>query len=527
MVVSIIKKHWLSVLLFLAGLFYTFAILNSRFDGDFGWQLRFGMETMAGHFPYLDTYTWTYLGRPWVNHEWGGSVLWWLIYRYLGYNMLVLFVSVCIWSVYAYIPRIFKQPITPLSLVISLAALWGASDVLYTRLTIVAPLFFSLLLVTLERIPEKKYYYWWPLLIWVWGALHGSWILAFIVIGIYTFGKLIEQPLARVSPIAFHISPHRWDTKIYLRVLLYSALSGMALVLNPYGIHLYAEVLTYFSSSFYQGFITEWQPAYAYPVIVGPLVFAAITIPFAFLGWYRGKITTSQLLLYLALQYAMYSHKRNLIYSVLITVPILHATLLALYTELRVRPRVQAAVAALAPAVGVFIVTALLRNSLPSLVWHHDVWNETSFLNAQGFPASATLQLRTMARKEPLTLFDQFRWGGFLNWQMPDTLVYIDGRGTVTWAVRPTTTLYQDYRGIIYEPGGLAKLEAAGTNAVLLEQPARQYFRTGFADTLLFSSADLHTVSTPEKSELQKSLELSPRWKQVYSDSFALVWQRL
>jgi hypothetical protein len=525
--INIFKKNWLLILLYIVGFLYTFATLSSRFDGDFGWQLRFGQDVLSGHFPYLDTYTWAYYGHPWTNHEWGGSVLWWIIFHYGSYNLLVIFVSLVVWTTFVFVTPVFKLRLSPASLICSLIGIVASNQVLYTRLTVVAPAFFLLLVYTLERIPEKKYYWWWPLLFWVWAALHGSWILGFIVIGIYFFGKLVEPFVYQLSnryfTIGFKTQP--WNKAVYISVAIAAVLSALTIIINPYGISIWREVLLYFTQNTFMTYVTEWQPSYAYPVFLMPLAVSAVAIAFALYATGKRQLTLPQVLLFFALQYAGFTHRRNVVYAILILVPLLYAVLEAALEELKKNTAKKIFVERGAVVIGIISVLALVAPAATLITWHKDVWSENNFLQNRNMPALATLKLRTLAEKKSFKLYNRFSWGGYLNWQLPNVLVYLDGRGTATWSVMPTSTLYEDNRKLMYSPGGLPQLERLGVTVILLQQPTAEVYPPNWFNKLIFDQADLRTVTVPAKSELELSLDAASRWKKVYSDSVATIWQ--
>ena len=60
--------------------------VNPGRANDLFWQLRTGQLILANHaVPYVDTYSWTRRGAPWVAHEWLAFVLYWLCYSWKGF----------------------------------------------------------------------------------------------------------------------------------------------------------------------------------------------------------------------------------------------------------------------------------------------------------------------------------------------------------------------------------------------------------------------------------------------------------
>jgi len=63
-------------------------------DGDLWWHLATGRWILGGRgIPHADPFTFTALGRPWVTHEWLSGVLFELLHRLGGIDLLVAFKS--------------------------------------------------------------------------------------------------------------------------------------------------------------------------------------------------------------------------------------------------------------------------------------------------------------------------------------------------------------------------------------------------------------------------------------------------
>ena len=180
------------IILFLFGFFVILSVISNTFDGDFGWHLRFGKDAWNNNFQYTDSYTWTYQNHEWINHEWGGDMVFYWLNNNLGYFSLVIFISLAIWLAFVIAAKIFNKKLTPFSIIIILLAALSVKFIMMMRLSMLSPLFFVLLWWSLEKLPEKKTYYWWPLLLWLWSIFHGSWILGFITINIYVAGNVIQ-----------------------------------------------------------------------------------------------------------------------------------------------------------------------------------------------------------------------------------------------------------------------------------------------------------------------------------------------
>ncbi len=518
------------IALLIFGLIYTYHGMSHRLDGDFGWQLRFGKESVENSFPYLDTYTWTYYGHPWINHEWGTSILWWLIYSKIGYFAIVMLVSAAIWAAFALVPRIFAPRLTIVSLLVSLLAIKAASFYIAPRPTILTIIFFAILWWTLERIPQKKYYYCWPLLMWIWSALHGSWILGFIIIDIYLFGNLAQHIFSRYYTF---FKPSMWKRGDYGRVTLFGALAFFATALNPYGLRLWGEIGAYFSYSYYKNFISEWLPSYVYPIYPLSLVLATIAAVLVARAFIYKRVTLVQLALFAALFVSGMQYKRNMTYLILLTVPVFtlyaHAMIHEIKKVVNGKNKMTLLLRQLTPVIltcFIFSLTLGAGRRLLTSRFDKTLWDKQVYLAAYGFPVTAAEFIQALPRQSPLFIFNDFHLGGYLNWVLPSDKIYIDGRGTVSWSLNSSTTLYQEFRAIRFEKNGLTKLEKTQANIVLIRKKYLGLPTPDVWNSFIFSSAYLDKILEPSQSELEQDLRSSTKWGLVYEDSLAEVWRR-
>jgi hypothetical protein len=476
------------------------AVMSNSFDLDLGWHLRFGQAFWnTGAIPFLNSSTWTFAGRPWVNHEWGGDLLVWKIYSSAGYFALLIIMSASITAAFLFIHRALKQKLTVFALVASLAGVWFTEQTLVMRLAMLTPLFLTLTIFILERAGSKKTIVFLPPLLYIWSILHGSWILGFITAAIYAAGLLAENVLGNRFP--WRISKPK-DRRPFRNIVIAAAVAAPLPLLNPYGFGVYREVASYFTNVFYRQFIIEWLPIYAPPVYARSLVAAgALLVLFCF-AWKSRRLSLPQILLFCALFFAGVTAKRNMILLVLVSVP-----LVAAFAESALKRaaekigrdawKVYERTAIAFGCVGLFL--ALLLNGL-TVRFSKDVWSDDALLALNRVPAAA---IRFLAHEDnaPQFVFNYFNWGGALVWMDPGAKIFLDGSGTVTWRRNGNETIFEEYLSIFNEPGGLAKLAAGPAQyAILPNSPA---------------------------SALGRDLDRSAQWQRVYADSMAVVWERL
>ena len=96
---------------------------------------------------------------------------------------------------------------------------------------------------------------WWlvPAMFALWANIHGSFVVGLGLLGCFTLGRAIDVVRRSGNPMAM-----LHDVKVS-RLLLLTELAAVATLINPYGLGLYATVLT-FGSHPNLASIIEWQP---------------------------------------------------------------------------------------------------------------------------------------------------------------------------------------------------------------------------------------------------------------------------
>jgi hypothetical protein len=499
---------------------FAFSILSRTFDGDFGWHLRFGKETTLGALPYIDTYTYTFFGRPWNNHEWGGDVLFWLIYDATTNIGLTAFIVLGVTLAFLLFPVIFLKRFSLATILASGITLATVDYILSMRQTTMAPLLFVALIYLLEAFPRRPRlaFYLIPLM-WAWSAFHGSWILGYMTVAVYAFGNALEYFSYRYIPrLANGVF---WRSKDYALIGGVTLASILSITINPYGWHLLAEVGSYFTENYFKQYITEWLPSYTYPVYWSFFVLVAVVLIFTVRGWLAKKITIPQLGVIAMIMLSAILYRRNALYFAMLATPFIAYIFAAVWEGFS--PRLAKHQKTL--SLGILTAALAVTGYFFRIAWYiPDPWTNDAFLMSRGFPAPAVRALERETKQ--LVIFNEFHWGGFLNWTLPDSLVYLDGRGTATWRLSPSSTLYGDYRRLRFDPGGLALIETSPAQYILLEKRFSGYYKTpNRLDRLVFGS-DLEKIVNASSTQLEIDLVTSTNWSVLFEDTHSIVYRR-
>ncbi len=513
------------LLLFLSFLL-PLAIISNSFDGDLGWHLRFGQELHAGAFPYTDTYTYSKYGTPWTNHEWGGDWLFWLIYSRLGYWWLNLLAAMSVTLAFLLIGKTFLKKINSTFLAVAILSMWSITHIFVARLAMFTPLFAALTFFIIEKSKNnQRWLYVIPPIFWLWSVLHGSWILGFIILNIY----LATAIFIKIIPKKYfhYFNEIALPKNLIYKIILAQIITTLLITINPYGGKIWTEIIQYFGQNYYKMYINEWVPSYTFPIFWKILIIQTVALVFAVYGFIKKKISFTHLIIFLAFYYVAIAYKRQAIFMGLLSAVVLTKVVLLIQIELS---KIKFLNDNIIKKSGYFFSTsALVLLSLyyfSNIHFTNDIWTDKYLAKTNAFPYEAISWMRTNV-KQPIRFFNSFDWGGYLNWMMPNALIYFDGRGTATWMYEKNKSMLEHYHEILSNNGGLTEIENDKVNYILLRQSTFIMMAKPDAvnDWMFGKDATKTTYLTP--TQLEKDLILSSNWKKVYSDRQTNIWQNI
>ncbi len=260
----------------------------------------------------------------------------------------------------------------------------------------------TILLLEQFRAGSRRSLWFLPLLTLVWANLHGTFILAFLFLGVYALDFLMDR--TRLVPM-----------------IIVGVLMALATLINPYGLRIYSEILRLFSRSADRNLIMEWQsPNLHQPY--GMLLLIAALATMALLGLRTRSLAPSRLALpILLVGLAFYSSRNIAVFAVLL--PFMWNNLLpasAPSPGLPTHP--QPWLSGLSLGLLIFSVAAFtLRLSA----------NLPVYSPPQGtpMPVGAVQYLSTVHPPGPL--FNNYLSGGYLVWALPEYPVFVDSRSDI------------------------------------------------------------------------------------------------
>ncbi len=452
-------------------------------DLDIWWHLKVGdwiIEHLA--VPHTGVLSRTAANRPWVAYSWGYEVLLSRAYAWLGLLGVGLFgtaLTIAVaYSIYWMLRRLSGRfwPACTLAVIVCSTFLFNGMP---------RPLFFSIVLfcVTLTLLLEAnrsgrmQVLYWLPLIFVVWANVHIQFIYGLLLVGLLTGVTLAQRAASRMGFFPSFLSPPKLPAAQLIAIL---AACVLATLVGPNFYHPYQVVFAYSKATFIYTIIVELQPL----TFQGYSHYAELMLTafgFFAVGWGR-KTDLFKLALLTVCSVMAYRAMRD---AWVICIPA--AACIADFPAEeagRDRPETWRENAAVAAAVVVFLLLSARGTDFTQRGLDRAISSQ--------FPVNAVNFLRR--NPVPGPLYNNFNWGGFLSWYMPEYPVAVDGR----------TDLYGD------------KLDKLFFDS----QNAEESYKT---DPYLDEAG---VVLLDSGLPLAKLLTVDPRFKLIYQDQTATVFAR-
>lgn len=363
--ISVTVRKIPSWVLPVAGLYVViFTVFMIRLDPDFGWHLQSGRAILHHGIPTRDIFTFTAANFPWINHEWLSDVLILGLYSVGGFNAVAAGFALIWTAALALATKFMRWPV----LAVGVAAML---DTITARPAAWTALFFAVVLVAVRR---KVY---WPLLplFALWANLHGGFVIGLLVIAAW----------------AVRNRNYRW-------VLVGCIL---ATFMNPYGPHLYVEIWRTLTDSQLRNNVVEWKPL-AVGALSGLYIVSYLAAG-ATAGWRRDFILPSLMLI------SALSSMRQFPLFVVASLGLVEGAYLRMEVFLAAKSGWRSYLLPLC-------AVALVVVPVSKVVLHPDNQAPTAAVSAlSANPCSGNL-------------YNDYDFGGYLIWKMPQTKIYIDGR---------------------------------------------------------------------------------------------------
>jgi hypothetical protein len=477
-----LARHLFSFPVMLAASLAALAVLTVRWrfnDPDLWWHLRTGQIIWTARaIPRTDLLSFTTGQHSWVPHEWLSQLSMYAAWLAGGYSGLMLWFSILATALLV-IQYVSCSIYSGNAKVAFLGALitWFFSTMglaIRPQLLGYTLLACELLILHLGRSRHPRWFFLLPLLFAVWVNSHGSFFFGMLVLAVVLISGFINVSagllICRPLPPAQRRSL-QWA----------AALSVAGLSLNPVGWELLAYPLrTLFDHRMPLDAVAEWQRLAFDDVRAFGLVALAGTMMLIALVRRTGLYLDECALLAVAFGMAIL-HQRLLFAWGVVAAPIICRQLAQTWDNYSlVRDKLLPSAILTLVSLGVAFAAFPANSALVSQV-------------DRGNPVQAV----DFVRRARLTgrMLNDYMYGGYLSWALPEQKVFIDGRADVfAW-----TGVLEDY----------------GAWATLREDPNRLLDKYGIEFCLL-----------PHDAPLARVLRYLPAWSERYSDAQAVIFVR-
>lgn len=398
----------------------TIAILSrAHTDPDLGWHLRNGMDILKYGVPSGDLYSHTMSGYPWIAHEWLTDVLIYLSAHYLGFTFLAALFGAIVFLAYFIAAKTIKMALSSSLMIVLIAAL-VAMPVVGIRPQMLTLLGLAIVLRILFKWrdnPASRLIFWLVPLMLIWVNLHGGFAAGIFLIGLFW---IVESSKYLLKKFKFIAESFTVLSIKHLTQLAFTGVLAIAVTLiNPYTYRVYVELFQTVFNDFVKSNIAEWAPVntgtyQGYNLMIYAL-FIVLLLIFSWKQVDKTKVVIAAVFLGISL-----SSWRHLPLFSLVTLP-----LLAEMVQQLMPKGVIYYLRSNLFMLGLLLLTA--TTTFYAYAQISSLANDDKLFGQVGkYPYGAVQYLK--AHKLPGNMFNEYNWGGYLIWQLPEKRVSIDGR---------------------------------------------------------------------------------------------------
>jgi len=477
--------------LFSSLIFILIVLLLARppWDPDLGWHLRNGQDILKFGAPKGDLYSHTMFGYPWISHEWLTDVLLYLSSHYLGLVFLSIVFALIVFAAYFISARVAKTRIESTLIAVLIATL-VAMPVVGIRPQMITLLGLSIALWILfewRNKPKTKIIYWFIPLMLLWVNLHGGFASGLVLMAVFGAIELVKYLFKRYK--ISKVSGQVISLSQFWQLVGVGIVSLAVTFINPYTWRVYEELFrTIFNDLVRQG-ISEWLPvtlqsssSYNLAIYTGLII---VLLAFSWRKVDSTKIWIGVIFFLIAI-----SSWRNMPLFPLVTLPLL--------SEMIDKLSPKGIYYCLRSGWAIILVIALL--GYVAYDRYYTIiplsTNDELFGAIHKYPYGAVQYIKT--NHLPGKMFNEYNWGGYLVWKLPEKKVFIDGRMAI-WKTK-TQNIFDEYLQLSKTedttPAILDKYEI-GWALVYKDRPFKNYF-----------------------------MSHNDEWELVYNDNLSLIFQR-
>jgi hypothetical protein len=390
--------------------------VRSRFDDpDMWWHLKMGQTIWTNHkIPSTDLFSYTTAQHSYIAHEWLAQLVIYGSYLLGGYSgMMFLLCVLASALVIAGYSLCWIYSGNAKIAFLGAMAIWFFSTIgvaIRPHTIGYLLLIIELLLLHLGRTRDSRFFLGLPPLFAIWVNTHGSFFLGLIIAGISLISSCVQVQAGLIVPIAWRPNARR--------VLTWACvLSIAALLLNPVGIK---QILYPVNTLFHQPVgisrILEWQPlgfddvrAYALMAVLGCLALLVVVR--------KKEIFWHELLMLAVGTWLAVGHRRMLFPFGILVAPVLSRLLADAWETYSIEQDhpVLNFLGIVGSLLAIFFAFPTSQ-ALSTQVDTHSPVKAVEYIKAKHLSGN---------------MLNEYVFGGYLIWAIPEHPVFVDGRSDV------------------------------------------------------------------------------------------------
>lgn len=394
-----------------------FGALQMRIDWDLWWHLRVGQWVVEHGVPTTDPFS-APQDKPWVAYSWLFEVLIYGLYRAFGLVGATVYSCAMSLAVVAALHRLIarRQPHFLLATALTAVATLAVAMLFQQRPWLFTILFTTMTLDAVLCLREGRR----PPIVWllpvvflIWANVHIQFVYGLGILGLACVAPLADR-LAK-WPTREH-SACRAGSRLWWHLVIVSAACFLTTFVNPYHWRLYAVVVEYAAQPGPFRFVNELK-ALEFREPCDWVMLALFGCGTFALGR-RKQLSTFDILLMTAAAILAFRARRDLWFVVVVASAILATAGPAVVAE-EARFRLSMA--------GSWVLAGAVAGLILAVGWWRGLTDQNlQTAVAEVFPVRAAAVVRERGYEGPL--YNDFNWGGYLIWALPEHRVVLDGR---------------------------------------------------------------------------------------------------
>lgn len=465
---------------------------------DLWWHLKIGeFIQMSGSVPGTNIFAWSLpAGTPFTYGAWFGEYLLYSVYRHGHFPLLVFTNTALFLLTFSLVGvearrRSGSWRIAGLVLILACGMSFNNTAIrpqLWAFLPFMG--FFILLSAFNDQQLRGRWLLGLPLIMLYWVNVHGTFILGFVLLGIFGLGQALQLFKQIDRPSA--LSQLKW-------LVIVSVLSLLLIVINPQGIGIFGYVRNLMTDLPSQRLVSEWQSPSPdnLPTIV---FYLSILLMIIILAYSSSRPALTDLFLVIAFTWLAWSGVRYVIWYGMVAMPILAGMIRKLMGNRSWLAQSPRTFFNLILVLLLFVPLLLVQPWWIARLPLPDKYTEQVLLDT---PEGPLLSVHTpvkaveyLANNPGGRLFNEMGYGSYLIWAMPEQGVFIDPRVELY-----PYEMWQDY--------------------IRISNGAR------YNELLAKYGADRLLLDAEMQVELITALEGDAGWERKFVDDYSQVWMKV